>query len=37
MNNIAKHSKANQVRLSLLKTGGEIELSIEDNGCGFQT
>jgi PAS domain S-box-containing protein len=36
MNNIAKHSKASQVKLSLLKTGGGIELTIEDNGCGFQ-
>jgi PAS domain S-box-containing protein len=35
MNNIAKHSKADRVRLSLRKIEGRIELSIEDNGVGF--
>jgi signal transduction histidine kinase len=35
MNNIAKHSKANLVRLSLRKMDDRIELSIEDNGAGF--
>ncbi len=34
-NNIAKHSKANLVRLYLKKAGGAIELFIEDNGRGF--
>jgi PAS domain S-box-containing protein len=35
MNNIAKHSKADLVRLSLRKTDSVIELVIEDNGLGF--
>jgi PAS domain S-box-containing protein len=35
MNNIAKHSQANLVRLSLRKIEGRIELSIGDNGSGF--
>jgi signal transduction histidine kinase len=35
MNNIAKHSKADLVRLSLRKTDSVIELDIEDNGLGF--
>jgi PAS domain S-box-containing protein len=35
MNNIAKHSKAELVRLILTKTAGKIELSVEDNGAGF--
>ena len=34
-NNIAKHSKADLVRLYLRKTEGTIELFIEDNGRGF--
>jgi PAS domain S-box-containing protein len=35
MNNIAKHSKADLVCLSLRKIEGRIELTIEDNGAGF--
>jgi len=35
MNNVAKHSKANAVFLSLRKSGGSIELAIRDNGQGF--
>ena len=35
MNNVAKHSKADLVRLSLRKMKDRIELSIEDNGVGF--
>ncbi len=36
MNNIAKHSKANLVSISLMgKKDGRIELVIEDNGIGF--
>jgi PAS domain S-box-containing protein len=35
MNNIAKHSKADRVHLSLRKKGGAIELAIKDNGTGF--
>ena len=35
MNNIAKHSKADLVRLSLLKTDGRIQLALEDNGQRF--
>jgi PAS domain S-box-containing protein len=35
MNNIAKHSKTDLVRLSLRKMDGRIELVLEDNGQGF--
>jgi PAS domain S-box-containing protein len=35
MNNIAKHSKADLVRLILRKTVDRIELSVEDDGEGF--
>jgi signal transduction histidine kinase len=35
MNNIAKHSKGDLVRLSLRKIEGRMELVVEDNGCGF--
>jgi PAS domain S-box-containing protein len=37
MNNIAKHSQATLVHLSLRKKEGTIELSIEDNGSGFNS
>jgi PAS domain S-box-containing protein len=35
MNNIAKHSKADLVHLSLRKLDGRITLVLEDNGQGF--
>jgi signal transduction histidine kinase len=35
LNNILKHSKANLVSLSLRKTNNTIELTIRDNGQGF--
>jgi signal transduction histidine kinase len=35
LNNIAKHSKADLVRLSLEKKESKIELIIQDNGTGF--
>jgi len=35
LNNIAKHSKANLVRLSIGKKGRNIELTIQDDGMGF--
>ena len=35
MNNIAKHSQADSVHLSLRKKGNTIELTIKDNGMGF--
>ena len=35
MNNIAKHSKADLVHLSLRKMDGRIELVLKDNGQGF--
>ncbi len=36
LNNIAKHSQANLVGLSLQERNGRIELTIEDNGQGFE-
>lgn len=35
VSNIAKHSKADLIQLSLIKTGGNIKLAIGDNGRGF--
>ena len=35
MNNIAKHSQADLVRLSLRKKGSSLELILRDNGRGF--
>ena len=35
MNNIAKHSHANLVRLSLRKLNDRMELILQDNGQGF--
>ncbi len=35
LNNIAKHSKADLVHLSLRKMDGRIQLILEDNGQGF--
>jgi signal transduction histidine kinase len=35
MNNIGKHSKADLVRLSLRKMDRRIEVTIQDNGQGF--
>jgi signal transduction histidine kinase len=35
LNNIAKHSKAGLVHLDLRRSGGKIELTIQDNGHGF--
>ncbi len=35
LNNVAKHSEAESARVSLNKTKGTIELSIEDGGKGF--
>ncbi len=37
LNNVAKHSKASHVRLSLRKVKEEVELFILDNGQGFNT
>jgi len=34
-NNIAKHSRADRIRLALRAKDGVIELKIEDNGTGF--
>lgn len=33
--NIIKHSKANHIRVSLVKSGDSLHLAIEDNGQGF--
>jgi signal transduction histidine kinase len=35
LSNVARHSKADLLRLSLIKTERTIELIIEDNGIGF--
>jgi len=36
LNNIARHSGANLVHISLKPTGGMIEMIIDDNGEGFE-
>ena len=35
LNNVAKHSRAKAVQVSLCKTGGNIELAVKDDGRGF--
>ncbi|HUL29322.1 MAG TPA: ATP-binding protein, partial [Thermodesulfobacteriota bacterium] len=35
LNNVAKHSKATQVALSLQRANGMLKLTIQDNGQGF--
>jgi nitrate/nitrite-specific signal transduction histidine kinase len=35
LNNIVKHAGASQVRLGLRSLGNGLELSVTDNGCGF--
>lgn len=35
MNNIVKHAGADCIRISLKRSGGVLQLSIEDDGCGF--
>ena len=35
LNNVAKHSGADRVTISLAKKDDTIQLAIEDNGCGF--
>jgi PAS domain S-box-containing protein len=35
LNNVAKHSEANRVHLSLVKTDDRLLLAIRDNGIGF--
>jgi len=35
LNNVSKHSRANQVSLNLKKSNNHIELVIQDNGIGF--
>ena len=37
LNNILKHAKATEVRISLVQTKSSIVLSISDNGVGFDT
>jgi PAS domain S-box-containing protein len=36
LNNISKHSQANQIRLSLVKKDHHLHLDIRDNGLGFE-
>ncbi len=37
LNNVAKHSRADRVVLSLRERDGRVELRVEDNGVGFET
>jgi signal transduction histidine kinase len=37
LNNVAKHSKADSVKVSLSRTGDELGLAIQDNGRGFDS
>jgi PAS domain S-box-containing protein len=36
LHNVAKHSRANYVDVRLKKTGDVLELTVEDNGVGFE-
>jgi two-component system, NarL family, sensor kinase len=35
LSNVAQHAQANRVNLSLVRLGGELRLSIDDDGIGF--
>jgi signal transduction histidine kinase len=35
LNNIAKHAEATEVALKLTQETGSVQLTIHDNGCGF--
>ena len=35
--NIVKHAKARKVKVSIRKAGSEIRVTVEDDGCGFNT
>ena len=35
MHNVAKHSEADRVQISLVKLPNQLKLSVEDNGCGL--
>lgn len=35
LNNVAKHARANLVRLEISTTDSQLKIAIEDNGCGF--
>jgi signal transduction histidine kinase/ligand-binding sensor domain-containing protein len=37
LNNIIKHSGAKKVEIELQEKQGNIQMSIKDNGCGFET
>jgi signal transduction histidine kinase len=37
LNNILKHSKAEHVDIAFARAGGQVHLTIEDNGIGFDT
>ena len=35
LGNVARHARATEVRMALIEDGGELKLSIDDNGRGF--
>ena len=37
LNNVLKHAKASRVRVQVVLGAGEFKISIEDDGCGFDT
>ncbi|MEO6305699.1 MAG: sensor histidine kinase [Bacteroidia bacterium] len=37
LNNMIKHAKADHINMSITKTGGDLEISMKDNGIGFDT
>lgn len=37
LTNVLKHSRATEVRISLVSAGGKLTITIADNGCGFAT
>lgn len=37
VNNVIKHSEANNLDISLIKDADGISATVEDNGCGFDT
>ena len=35
LTNVVKHANAEQVKVAILKKGGGVEVSVEDDGVGF--
>jgi signal transduction histidine kinase len=35
MTNVVRHARASECRVSIVKVGSQLQISVHDNGCGF--